>query len=49
MKIERMAMYVNNLEKARKFFVIYFNASSNDGYYKSCIIGLEDDQIEISV
>lgn len=33
MKIEHMAMYVNDLEKARDFFVTYFNASSNDGYH----------------
>lgn len=28
-------MYVNDLEKARKFFITYFNASSNDGYYNN--------------
>lgn len=26
-------MYVNELEKAKDFFVKYFNAMSNDGYY----------------
>ena len=30
-KIEHIAMYVNDLEKARDFFVKYFNAVSNDG------------------
>jgi lactoylglutathione lyase len=35
MKIEHIAMYVNDLEKARKFFVTYFNASSNDGYHNN--------------
>ena len=33
MKIEHIAMYVNDLEKARDFFVTYFNAVSNEGYH----------------
>ena len=33
MKIEHVAMYVNDLEKAREFFVKYFGAKSNDGYH----------------
>ena len=33
MQIEHIAMYVNNLESARDFFVRYFNATSNDGYH----------------
>lgn len=33
MKIEHVAMYVNDLEKARDFFIKYFNASTNDGYH----------------
>ena len=33
MKIEHVAMYVNDLEKARNFFIKYFNAKSNDGYH----------------
>ena len=33
MHIEHIAMYVNNLEKAKDFFVKYFNAKSNDGYH----------------
>ncbi len=33
MKIEHIAMYVNDLEKARDFFVKYFNAVSNNGYH----------------
>lgn len=32
MKIEHIALYVNNLEAARNFFVKYFGATSNDGY-----------------
>ncbi len=33
MKIEHIAMYVNDLEKTRDFFVAYFGASSNGGYH----------------
>ena len=33
MKIEHIALYVNNLEDARTFFVKYFGAKSNDGYH----------------
>lgn len=33
MRIEHMAMYVNDLEMARDFFVKYFKATSNEGYY----------------
>ena len=33
MKIEHIAMYANDLEKAKDFFVKYFGASSNDGYH----------------
>lgn len=33
MKIEHIAMYVNNLEAARDFFVKYFCGKSNDGYH----------------
>lgn len=33
MKIEHIAMYVNNLEAARDFFVKYFEAKSNAGYH----------------
>ena len=33
MYIEHIAMYVNDLEKAREFFVKYFNAVSNEGYH----------------
>lgn len=97
MKIEHIAMYVNELEKARDFFIKYFGAVSNegyhnkntgfrsyfliafsvgsrekvdaltarlkedgfevvsgprttgDGYYESCIAGIEGNQIEITV
>ncbi|MCM1006365.1 MAG: VOC family protein [Ruminococcus flavefaciens] len=33
MKIEHIAMYVNDLERAKNFFVKYFDATANDGYY----------------
>lgn len=33
MKIEHVALYVNNLEGARDFFVTYFGAAANDGYH----------------
>lgn len=33
MKIEHVAMYVNDLERSRDFFVKYFGAKSNDGYH----------------
>ena len=33
MRIEHVAMYVNDLEGAKAFFEKYFNASSNDGYH----------------
>ena len=32
MKIEHVAMYVNNPEVARDFFVKYLGGRSNDGY-----------------
>ena len=33
MHIEHIAMYVNDLEKAKDFFVTYFGAKANDGYH----------------
>ena len=33
MKIEHVAMYVNDLEQARDFFIKYLDGKSNDGYY----------------
>ena len=49
MKIEHIALYANDLEGARKFFMKYLGAKSNDGYYESCIVAVEDNQIEITV
>ena len=33
MRIEHIAMYVNDLEAAREFFIKYLDAKSNDGYH----------------
>ena len=33
MRIEHVAMYVNDLELMKDFFVTFFNASSNNVYY----------------
>lgn len=33
MHIEHVAMYVNDLEATKDFFVKYFNATSNEGYH----------------
>ena len=35
MKIEHIALYVNDLEGARDFFVRYFGAISNEGYHNT--------------
>ncbi|MCR5558490.1 MAG: VOC family protein [Butyrivibrio sp.] len=48
MKIEHIAMYVNDLEAARDFFVKYLGGTSNDGYhnkntdFRSYFISFED-------
>ena len=48
MVIEHIAMYVNNLESARDFFVKYLGGKSNAGYhntstdFKSFFISFED-------
>lgn len=33
MTIEHIAMYVNDLESARDFFIKYFGGTSNAGYH----------------
>lgn len=33
MRIEHVALYVNDLENTKKFFMKYFSAKSNDGYH----------------
>ncbi len=33
MRVEHIAMYVNELERAKDFFVTYFDATANDGYH----------------
>lgn len=48
MKIEHIAMYVNDLEVAKEFFVKYLNGNANDGYhnkntgFRSYFISFED-------
>lgn len=48
MRIEHIAMYVNDLERARDFFVHYFNAQSNEMYhnkttdFKSYFLSFDD-------
>ena len=49
MRIEHAALYVNDLEGARDFLVRFFGAASNDGYYESCVLGPEGNQVEITV
>ncbi|HEX2925810.1 MAG TPA: VOC family protein [Ruminiclostridium sp.] len=33
MKLEHVAMYVNDLENVKDFFIKYFNAEANKGYH----------------
>ena len=35
MRIEHIALYVNDLENARDFFIKYLDAVSNDGYHNA--------------
>lgn len=48
MKIEHIALYVNDLEASRNFFVKFFGATSNDGYcnpktnFRSYFLSFED-------
>ena len=48
MRIEHIAMYVNDLEAAKDFFVKYFGAISNEGYhnkttdFRSYFLGFDD-------
>ncbi len=35
MKIEHIALYVNNLDKTKDFFVKYLNGKSNEGYHNT--------------
>ncbi|MFI3174487.1 MAG: VOC family protein [Bacillota bacterium] len=54
MKIEHMAIYVNDIEGAKQFFVEYFGATANDKYenqttgFQSYFLSFEDGaRIEI--
>ena len=35
MKIEHIALYVNDIEQAREFFMKYLDGKSNDGYHNA--------------
>ena len=43
MKIEHIALYVNDLE------VLSGPGTTGDGYYESCVLAVEGNQIEITV
>lgn len=43
MKIEHIALYVNDLE------VLSDPRTTGDGYYESCVLAVEENQIEITV
>ena len=48
MKIEHVALYVNDIEKTKNFFIKYFEAKANSGYnnkstgFKSYFLTFED-------
>ena len=48
MKIEHIAMYVNDIEKSKEFFIKYLCATANDGYhnhttdFKSYFLSFDD-------
>ena len=48
MRIEHIAMYVNDIEQAREFYIKYLDGKSNDGYhnaktgFRSYFISFED-------
>ena len=49
MKFDHIALYVNDLEKAREFFITYFEARANQGYhnkhtdFRSYFLSFEND------
>ena len=45
MRIEHIAMYVNDLEATKEFFVKYFNATSNKGYHNKTVLGIRSHGI----
>ena len=54
MKIDHVALYSLDLEGMKEFFIRCYQVLSGprttgDGYYESCIVGLEKILIEITV
>ena len=43
MRIEHIALYVNDLE------VLSGRRTTGDGYYESCVLAVEGNQVEITV
>ena len=43
MKIDHIALYVNDLE------VLSSPRTTGDGYYESCVLAVEGNQVEITV
>lgn len=47
MKVEHIAIYVNDLARAKEFFIKYFNASANGDYhnkntnFSSCFLSFD--------
>lgn len=48
MRIEHIAMYVTDLDKAKDFFVKYFDAAADENYhnkqtgFRSCFLSFDD-------
>ena len=58
MRIEHVALYVRDLERvdalterlrAEGYEVVSGPRTTGDGYYESCVVGVEDNLIELTV
>ena len=49
MKLEHVALYVNDLERAREFFMKYFDATSNAGYHISFLGVYHETENEVAL
>lgn len=47
-KLDHVAMYVHDLEGVKNFFIRFFSAKANEMYLESCILGPENNIIEIT-